>query len=69
MIAFPPTQTSPPKRKSPQSVITELRIKGINTFEQSFALVDDKEKVYELTECQFVNIGWNTEPKYCNIHN
>lgn len=62
MIAFPPTQTSPPKRKSPQSVITELRIKGINTFEQSFALVDAKEKIYELTECQFVNIGWNTEP-------
>ena len=43
---------SPPKRKSPQSVIAELRNKGINVFELSFTFIYSKERVYELTECQ-----------------
>lgn len=43
---------SPLKRKTPQSVITELRNKGINVFELSFTFIYSKERVYELTECQ-----------------
>lgn len=43
---------SPLKRKAPQSVIAELRNKGINVFELSFTFIYSKERVYELTECQ-----------------
>lgn len=52
MIVFMAIQMSVPKRKSPQSVIIKLRIKGINVFELSFTLVHGKERVHELTECQ-----------------
>lgn len=52
MIVFVAIQMSAPKRKSPQSVIVELRIEGINAFELSFTFIYSKERVYELTECQ-----------------
>ena len=52
MIVFVAIQMSAPKRKSPQSVIVELRIEGINVFELSFTFIYSKENVYELTECQ-----------------
>lgn len=52
MIVFVAIQMSAPKRKSPQSVIAELQIEGINVFELSFTFIYSKERVYELTECQ-----------------
>jgi hypothetical protein len=52
MIAFLTIRMSPLKRKAPQSVIAELRNKGINVFELSFTFIYSKERVYELTECQ-----------------
>lgn len=52
MIVFMAIQMSVPKRKSPQSVIIKLRIKGINVFHFFHAYEQSKDTKVRLTECQ-----------------
>lgn len=54
MIAFSSIQMPLKKRKSPQSVIAEVRIEGVNVAGLFFTFIYGEERVYELAECQFV---------------
>lgn len=54
MIAFSSIRMPLKKRKSPQSVIAEVRIEGINALYLFPAYVQSGETMVRLTECQLI---------------
>lgn len=52
MNVFSLDQMSPQKRKSPQSVIAEVRIEGVNALYLFLAYVQSGETMVRLAECQ-----------------